>query len=106
LPPPGQVSNTYQAPIQDDSGSALDAGISGQKPSKKMAAAGLPPLATITRPPDIYEQNGVSKVNDDGTPKAPDKLRVELQAALLKKKREKNPGYGTIRNIGNIFSDQ
>ena len=32
-------------------------------------------------------------------------LKAELKQAILKRKRETNPGYGTVRNIGNIFSD-
>ena len=34
-----------------------------------------------------------------------DDLKAELKQAMIKRKRETNPGYGTIRNIGNIFSD-
>ena len=55
---------------------------------------------------DIYAQYGVSKTNDDGTPKKPELLKAELKAAILKKKRETNPNYGTISNIGAIFNDQ
>lgn len=108
LPPPGQAAAVYQQPVENGGGTALDAGIAAQKPSRKVASAAVPttPMAPLAPPPDIYEQNGISKVNADGTPKAPEKLRVELQAALLKKKQQKNPSYGTIRNIGNIFSDQ
>jgi hypothetical protein len=55
---------------------------------------------------DIYAQYGVSKTNDDGTPKKPEVLKAELKAAIIKKKRETNPNYGTISNIGAIFNDQ
>lgn len=55
---------------------------------------------------DIYAQYGVSKTNDDGTPKKPELLKAELKAAIIKKKRETNPNYGTISNIGAIFDDQ
>ncbi len=105
LPPPGQGAENYQPPVQNSNGNALDAGIATQKPLKKMpvAAAPLPPAAV---PQDIFAQNGISKVNADGTQKTPDQLRIELKAALLKKKQQTNPGYGTIRNIGNIFKDQ
>lgn len=55
---------------------------------------------------DIYAQYGVSKFNADGKPKKPEILKAELRAAIIKKKRETNPNYGTIANIGSIFSDQ
>jgi hypothetical protein len=95
LPPPGQGADVYQQPIETQP--------IATQPMKKMAAAPVTPYAA---PQDIYDQNGISKVNADGTPKTADNLRIELRAALLKKKQQKNPGYGTIRNIGNIFSDQ
>ena len=56
--------------------------------------------------PDIFEQYGISKVKADGTAKSPQQLRDELSAAILKKKRDKNPNYGTAANIGSIFKDQ
>jgi hypothetical protein len=55
---------------------------------------------------DVFEQNGISKVNPDGSPKSSAKLAEELRAVYLAKKRQKNPNYGTIANIGAIFSDQ
>ncbi len=64
------------------------------------------PVAPVPVKQDIYDQYGVSKTNDDGTPKKPEVLKAELKAAILKKKRETNPNYGTISNIGAIFNDQ
>lgn len=54
---------------------------------------------------DVFDQYGISKTKPDGTPKTQQELANELKAAILRKKRQKNPGYGTIANIGNIFSD-
>lgn len=54
---------------------------------------------------DVYERNGISKTKPDGTPKTQGELDAELKAIYLAKKRQQNPNYGTIRNIGNIFSD-
>jgi hypothetical protein len=54
---------------------------------------------------DIYAEYGVSKLKPDGTAKTPAELQTELKQAILKRKQQQNPGYGTIRNIGNIFSD-
>jgi len=55
---------------------------------------------------DVYERNGISKVRPDGTPKTDQELQAELKALYLAKKRQKNPSYGTIFNIGNIFKDE
>jgi len=65
--------------------------------------------ATVAAAPaiqgDVYERNGISKVHADGTPKSQAELQTELKAVYLAKKRETNPNYGTVKNIGNIFSD-
>ncbi len=64
-------------------------------------------VVPVVRPPaeDVYAQYGISKTKPDGTQKTKDQLQAELKAAMLKKKRETQPGYGTIFNMGNIFSD-
>ena len=74
------------------------------KPLKQMASAST--LAPAKSKPDLYEQYGVSKLTPDGKPKKPEVLQAELKAAIIKKKRETNPNYGTIGNIGAIFNDQ
>ena len=55
---------------------------------------------------DLYDQYGVSKVDANGKPKKAEVLQADLKAAIIKKKREANPNYGTIANIGAIFQDQ
>jgi hypothetical protein len=54
---------------------------------------------------DTLLHYGVSKTNPDGTPKSAAEINKELRAAILAEKRRANPNYGTIRNIGAIFSD-
>lgn len=98
LPPPGQGADVNQQPV--------DEGLAPQQPMKKMAMAPVAPVAPVAPTQDIYELNGVSKVNADGTAKSPDQLKKELKAALLRKKQQANPGYGTFKNFRNIFSDQ
>lgn len=74
-------------------------------------AASIPPpadgaaTASTTPAPDIYAKYGISKTNPDGTPKEKAQLYKELRAAQLAEKRRTNPNYGTIFNIGNIFTD-
>jgi len=56
--------------------------------------------------PDIYAQYGISKYRADGTRKTEGELSAELKQAMIAKKRQANPNYGTIWNIGNIFSGE
>jgi hypothetical protein len=56
-------------------------------------------------PADVYAKYGISKTKADGTPKTAQQLQKELRAAYLAEKRRTNPNYGTILNIGEIFSD-
>ena len=49
--------------------------------------------------------NGVSKVNPDGTPKSHRQIAEELRQKRLEAKRKQNPNYGTILNVGELFSD-
>jgi hypothetical protein len=60
------------------------------------------PKATTTDP---YEKYGISKLKPDGSKKDEGVLREELRQAALAEKRKTNPGYGTIRNIGELFKD-
>lgn len=48
---------------------------------------------------------GISKTKPDGTPKTTNEIDAELKAAVLAEKRKSNPDYGTINNLGNIFTD-
>ena len=55
---------------------------------------------------DIYAQYGISKTNPDGSQKSAQQLHDELSAAIVKKKQQTDPNYGTFANIGSIFKDQ
>ena len=55
---------------------------------------------------DIYAQYGISKYRADGTRKTEGELSAELKQAMIAKKRQANPNYGTIWNMGNIFSGE
>lgn len=97
LRPPGTVAETYQpnpappAPVQTVS-------------AEEGLYAPVVPAAPVVKK-DIYAEYGISKTKPDGTPKLEADLKAELKQAIIKRKRETNPGYGTVRNIGNIFSD-
>jgi hypothetical protein len=73
------------------------------------AAAAKPisaPKAATTAADDVYTQAGISLYNADGTKKTDAQLRQELQNYYMAQKKAKNPNYGTIMNIGNIFKDE
>jgi hypothetical protein len=96
---PTNVSDGYQPNAVQE--------VPGQTANAAPAMPAAPAPAPVARAPaqDIYAQYGVSRVNPDGSPKSKGDLQRELKAAMLKKKRETQPGYGTIFNMGNIFTD-
>jgi hypothetical protein len=78
-------------------------------PGNDVALAAPAPVVARPAPapaPDIYEQYGISRTNPDGSPRDKAVLEKELKAAMIAKKRQANPRYGTIFNIGNIFRDE
>jgi hypothetical protein len=98
LRPPGTVTENYQ-PNPEPVAPAQTA-----KLEEDMYST-APPAPAVPVKRDIYAEYGISKLKPDGTPKPEWQLKDELKQAILKRKRETNPGYGTVRNIGNIFSD-
>ncbi len=110
LAAPTQTSDAYQSngPVAQPA-APVSAKASKLKAGASVASAdiyGNGVAAPAAPPADVFAQYGISKVNPDGTAKSVLKLNEELRAAVLKKKRETNPSYGTIGNIGAIFQDQ
>ena len=70
------------------------------------AAPAAPSAPARRLPTDIYAKAGISLYKPDGTKKTDTELRAELQAYYLAQKKAKNPNYGTVFNIGNIFKDE
>ncbi len=96
LPPPSTA-----APAPSPAATSTQAALAS--PSAP-ATAGAAPVAT--GPDSIYTNAGISLYNPDGTKKTDFQLREELQAYYLAQKKAKNPNYGTVFNIGNIFKDE
>jgi hypothetical protein len=94
LKQPGTVADTTYEPNT----------VSG-RPVNQQTAAVAPIEPAPVRKGDIYEEYSISKVKADGSPKSDEELKKELKAAVLKRKQQQNPNYGTIKNLGNIFSD-
>lgn len=55
--------------------------------------------------PAANTYQGVSTLNPDGTPKSRAQINKELKKKHIEDQRKKNPNYGTIWNIGSLFSD-
>jgi hypothetical protein len=116
LPPPG----TTTAPPDPGVGTApaaQTAALTSPPPAAPAAAytapkAAAPAVKTTTTtaggdPKDaIYTNVGISVYNPDGTRKTDQQLREELQAYYIAQKKAKNPNYGSVFNIGNIFKDE
>lgn len=67
--------------------------------------AATTPGAAPAQPDDVYARYGISRTNPDGTKKTQSQLNAELRKVALARKRQKNPNYGTIFNMGNIWRD-
>jgi len=97
---PGQIAPTYQA------NTAAGEPVGGLYDDGTDIAAPPPKRVASAPTQDIFEQNGISRFKPDGTKKTEDELRTELKLALLAKKKQQNPNYGSVFNIGNVFKDE
>ena len=106
LRPPADGSNV-EAPTNPYALPPVTSGGAPAQPAQVASAdpnaAGPQTIAPAQTDPNTI--HGVSKVNPDGTPKTKRQIRDELQKKQLEAKRKKNPSYGTIWNIGSLFSD-
>jgi hypothetical protein len=115
MPPDLQLRPPSNATVEEDGALNTTAAASqaATVPNPQVAAttAATPPTPTTTvaapapEQQDVYAKYGISKTNPDGTPKDKQLLYKELKDAQMAEKRRANPNYGTIMNIGNIFTD-
>jgi hypothetical protein len=75
-------------------------------PAAAPAAPGAAPAAQAAANQDVYARYGISRTKPDGTPKKPAELREELRQKYIEMQKAKNPNYGTILNMGSVWSDQ
>jgi hypothetical protein len=61
--------------------------------------------ADLGQPQDIYARWGVSRHHPDGREKSQIELNAEMREKQLEVKRQQDPNYGTIWNLGSIWSD-
>lgn len=105
LPPPGTTSAAPDPGAYTEKTAALAAPAPAPAPSTRSAAA-TPAPAVNDGPYAVYTNVGISLTNPDGSKKTDQQLREELQAYYIAQKKTKNPNYGTVFNIGNIFKDE
>ncbi|WP_205042107.1 DUF3035 domain-containing protein [Rhodoligotrophos defluvii] len=104
-PPETVLQQATPAPTAPPSSQA-QAAATPAAPATPTVAPGSAPAQTASIPAqDVYQQYGISKTNPDGTPKSEADLARELKQKRIELERAKNPNYGSIWNIGNIFSD-
>ncbi|MFW6076702.1 MAG: DUF3035 domain-containing protein, partial [Hyphomicrobiales bacterium] len=58
-----------------------------------------------SEPQDVYARWGVSRYHPDGTEKTQLELNAEMREKRAEMKRQEDPEYGTIWNLGSIWSD-
>ena len=100
-PPDQMLQNATRAP----STPAVPAQRAAAVPAQAPAATAAPTQVAAAPAQDIYAQYGISKVNPDGTPKSEAQLAKEMREKRIAMEKAKNPNYGSIFNIGNLFSD-
>lgn len=102
LPQPGTT-----APAPDPGAESTQAALTAPPPAAAAPSIpAKPPAAGATAADSVYTQAGISLYKPDGTKKSDAELRKELQDYYLAQKKAKNPNYGTVFNIGNIFKDE
>ena len=105
LPAPGAGTSEAQARIAAYEPPAAEDEAAGQ-PAAVAPPVAAPPAAVAEAPAgDVYERNGISKTRADGKPKTEAELQDELKKVYIAKKRQTDPNYGTIWNLGNVFKD-
>lgn len=94
----GQMSqpNLAEAPALDQA---------PPQPAPQPQQGPQPQNVAANQPQDAYARYGVSRTHPDGREKTQLELNEELRQKKLELERQKNPNYGTIWNLGSVWSD-
>ncbi len=103
-PPPPQP--VYQPPAAQQQQPAWQNTAPAPAPAPQQQAYQQPiaPQPNVSPQDKIYYDNGVNPYNADGTRKKQADLDSEMREKALEKKRAQNPNYGTIFNMGELWS--
>lgn len=105
MPPPQPVSNqpyNYDEPV-DDTQQAYNP--PAQQAYTPPAQQAYNPQQPAPEPQDVYARLGISKTRPDGSPKTQAELNEELRQKKIAAQKAANPNYGSIWNMGNVWSD-
>jgi len=61
--------------------------------------------ASTGQPQDAYARAGVSRTHPDGREKTQLELNEEMRQKKIEADRQRDPNYGTIWNLGSVWSD-
>ena len=100
-PPPPQPS--YQQPAQQQQ-PAWQNSTPAPAPQQQAYQQPVAPQPNVSPQDKRYYDNGVNPYNADGTRKEQAVLDKELRQKALEKKQAANPNYGTIFNMGELWS--
>ena len=98
-PPPPQ--QTYQPPAAQQQQPAWQNTTPSPAPQQQ---ANVSPQQYVSPQDKPYYDNGINPYNADGTRKKQSVLNEEMRQKSLEKKRAQNPNYGTIFNMGEVWS--
>ena len=111
----GQPARAAAAPSRYDPGSLADPRNQPSAPARTASASQTAPAAPsanvdaqgrpISSIDKVYIKHGIDVYNPDGTHKKTVDLNRELAERIKAEKKAKNPKYGTIFNMGNLFKD-
>lgn len=90
---------------QDEPSTAPQSLSPTQPPNQAQSPAQPQQQANDGAPQDIYAQWGVSRRHPDGREKTQIELNEEMRQKRAEKNRQTDPNYGTIWNLGSIWSD-
>jgi len=88
---PATTEDLYNEPVSPAPGTQTSTAVAAPAPAPAPAV-------------DVYAKYGVSRTNPDGTEKSVNQLNSELRKKKLEQEQAKNPDYGTIFNIGDMFN--
>ena len=97
-------SDNLQQP-QDFALSPENEPVAVQSQSQSQAQGQPQQQASAGEPQDIYARWGVSRYHPDGREKSQIELNAEMREKRLEAKRQQDSDYGTIWNLGSIWSD-
>ena len=102
-PPQTTQPPLYDSPEQDY---APQQTYTRQQPAQQQVATQQPPVyQQPDRPKDVYERLGVSRTRPDGSKKSQSELNEELRQKKMAEEKARNPNYGTIWNMGQVWEE-